>query len=160
MNLVNPTPLVHPPLHATQDLEWHRSIRELKEEDDDQVVDPVDNLEIFELIRHIRDPEHPFTLEELRVVEPNHIYVDEKKKIVSVKFTPTVPHCSLTSLIGLCIYLELQRCLPPFFKIDVSVARGSHIQEKEVNQQLGDKERVAAALENPSLLKMVEQCIR
>ena len=29
-----------------------------------------------------------------------------------------------------------------------------------VNKQVNDKERVAAALENPSLLPIVEECIR
>lgn len=29
-----------------------------------------------------------------------------------------------------------------------------------VNKQVNDKERVAAALENPNLLSIVEQCIR
>lgn len=34
----------------------------------DDVSDPFDAREIFDLIRHIRDPEHPLTLEELNVV--------------------------------------------------------------------------------------------
>ena len=36
---------------------------------------------------------------------------------------------------------------------------GSHASEAAVNKQLGDKERVAAALENPNLLGMVERCL-
>ena len=35
---------------------------------DDDVYDPFDAREIFDLIRHIRDPEHPLSLEELNVV--------------------------------------------------------------------------------------------
>jgi hypothetical protein len=36
---------------------------------------------------------------------------------------------------------------------------GSHMSEAAVNKQLNDKERVAAALENPPLLAMVDKCL-
>ena len=47
----------------------------------------------------------------------------------------------------------------PRFKVDIRVTPGSHQNEAAINKQLGDKERVAAALENPQLLNMVNQCI-
>ena len=48
--------------------------------------------EVFDIIRGIQDPEHPYTLEDLHVVtEEQCSYIDD---IVSVEFTPTVPHCS------------------------------------------------------------------
>ena len=34
------------------------------------------------------------------------------------------------------------------------------MNEKDVNKQLSDKERVAAALENENLLKMVNSCLQ
>lgn len=43
--------------------------------------------------------------------------------------------------------------------MDIVLAPGSHDSEAAVNKQLGDKERVAAALENPNLLEMVNACI-
>jgi metal-sulfur cluster biosynthetic enzyme len=46
------------------------------------------------LIRGIRDPEHPLTLEQLGVVFVEGINVDHSTKTVSVEFTPTIPHCS------------------------------------------------------------------
>jgi hypothetical protein len=36
---------------------------------------------------------------------------------------------------------------------------GSHSTEAQVNKQLNDKERVLAALENPSLAEMVNRCL-
>ena len=39
------------------------------------------------------------------------------------------------------------------------ITEGGHASRDAVNKQLNDKERVAAALENPNLLKMVEQCL-
>jgi len=44
-------------------------------------------------------------------------------------------------------------------QVDISVAPGAHATEAAVNKQLADKERVAAALENPNLLAMVDRCL-
>ncbi|ORC86622.1 MIP18 family protein [Trypanosoma theileri] len=153
--LVNPNPTVFH--HSEEPL--RRSAAELLREQDDTVRDPLDALEVYEHIRRIRDPEHPNTLEQLRVVRPQHITVDESRQLVRVEFTPTVPHCSMTTLIGLCIHVRLQRALPVHTKIDIRVAPGTHEQEQQVNKQLGDKERVAAALENSNLLNVVESCL-
>ncbi|XP_049982863.1 cytosolic iron-sulfur assembly component 2A isoform X2 [Alexandromys fortis] len=87
-------------------------------------------LEVYDLIRTIRDPEKPNTLEELEVVTESCVEVQEINEedcLVIIKFTPTAPHCSLATLI--------------------------------VNKQINDKERVAAAMENPNLREIVEQCV-
>jgi hypothetical protein len=106
-----------------------------------------------------------------------------------VFFTPTVSHCSMATLIGLCVRVQLLRALPPRFKVDIFVSPGSHSSEhagasahapwrgrgvacaastaltlhrassRAVNKQLNDKERVAAALENPQLLDKVNLCL-
>lgn len=76
-----------------------------------------------------------------------------------VLFTPTIPHCSMATLIGLAIRVRLLRSLPPRFKVQVEIAPGTHQSEAAVNKQLGDKERVAAALENQNLLDVVNQCL-
>lgn len=39
------------------------------------------------------------------------------------------------------------------------VTPGTHNAEQQVNKQLADKERVAAALENSHLIKVINQCI-
>ena len=121
--------------------------------------DPVTLQEIFDIIRRINDPEHPLTLEQLNVVQLDLIEVDDVKSRVHVKFTPTIPHCSMATLIGLSITTKLIRSLPIRFKISVNITPGTHNQEHEVNKQLNDKERVAAALENKHLLQVVDQCI-
>jgi hypothetical protein len=41
--------------------------------------------------------------------------------IIRVCFTPTVAHCSMATLIGLCIRVKLQRVLPQRFKVDIQV---------------------------------------
>ncbi|XP_051563003.1 cytosolic iron-sulfur assembly component 2B-like [Myxocyprinus asiaticus] len=128
-------------------------------DEDEDIADPIDDREIFDLIRSINDPEHPLSLEELNVVEQMRVNVNDQESTVSVEFTPTIPHCSMATLIGLSIKVKLLRSLPDRFKIDVHITPGTHASEDAVNKQLADKERVAAALENSQLLEVVNQCL-
>src|ERR1700712_85943 len=96
---------------------------------DDSLEDEIDGREIFDLIRNIKDPEHPLTLEELNVVSEDNIFIDHKKNEAVVKFTPTISHCSLATLIGLSIQVKLLRCLPARLKVDVRITEGSHSTE-------------------------------
>ena len=43
--------------------------------------------------------------------------------------------------------------------MDVFIREGTHVAEYAINKQLNDKERVAAAMENPHLLSVVKQCL-
>jgi metal-sulfur cluster biosynthetic enzyme len=128
--------------------------------------DPIDRAEVFELIRHLNDPEHPLTLEQLNVAALELIEVRDEPaggaggSTVDVRFTPTIPHCSMATLIGLSIRVKLLRALPPRFKVTVRITPGAHASEEAVNKQLADKERVAAALENGNLLDVVNKCVR
>ena len=112
---------------------------------------------VYEAIRNIKDPEHPYTLEELRVVELEKIRVDDLGSRVDIEFTPTIPHCSLATLIGLTIKVKLIRSLPSRMKVSVRVCKNTHKNEHDINKQLNDKERVAAAIENKHLLNLVNQ---
>ncbi len=69
------------------------------------------------MIRSIQDPEHPLTLESLKVVSLEHCHVDEEKQQVTVFYNPTVPQCTLTTVIGLSIHTVLDRCLPTRFHV-------------------------------------------
>lgn len=109
-------------------------------------------------IRLISDVERPQTLVEMNVVQQSQVLVHDNST-VSVHFTPTNPHCSLASFIGLCLHVKLLRTLPSRFKVTISITPGSHVSEAEINAQLQDKERVAAAMTKQSLMQMVDQCI-
>lgn len=111
------------------------------------------------MVRDISDPEHPLTLEQLHVVQEEHIEVSDELNTVTVQFTPTIPHCSMASLIGLSIRVKLLRSLPPRFKVSVKVTPGTHVGEIALNKQLADKERIAAALENKHLAEVINECI-
>lgn len=141
-------------LHTTP-----RDRQKTRSELNNDVNDPFDQREIFDFIRDINDPEHPLSLEDLKVVNEKDIYINDEQNSVKVQFTPTIPHCSMATLIGLAIQVRLMRVLPRRFKIEVEIAPGTHQSEKAVNKQLKDKERVAAALENQNLIGVVNQCL-
>jgi len=108
------------------------------------------------MLRNINDPEHPLTLEQLNVVNPDLIEVNNKDSYVKVQFTPTITQCSMATLIGLMIRVKLHRSLSTRFKVDVMIESGKHDTEKDINKQLNDKERVFAALENPHLSGIIK----
>ncbi|XP_050716793.1 cytosolic iron-sulfur assembly component 2A-like isoform X1 [Eriocheir sinensis] len=117
---------------------------------------------VYDILRTLRDPEKDATLEDLEVIQEDRIKVERfnnDKFLVKVEFVPTVPHCSLATLIGLCIRQKLQRCFPYPCKVNISIAQGTHNIVEDVNKQINDKERVAAALENPNLSQVVEKCL-
>ncbi|KAG8997966.1 hypothetical protein FRB94_007269 [Tulasnella sp. JGI-2019a] len=69
--------------------------------DDEDEDTPIDAQEVFDLLRSITDPEHPLTLEELKVVSRDQIKVDGR--MVDVEFTPTTPACGMANVIGKCL---------------------------------------------------------
>jgi hypothetical protein len=61
---------------------------------DNEVMDEIDEREVFDYIRSIQDPEHPLTLEELNVLDIDSVSIDHKASVCKIQFTPTIPHCS------------------------------------------------------------------
>lgn len=122
---------------------------------------------IADLISPITDPEHPLTLGSLSVVNLPDIHIKPLARtpsltVVTVLITPTITHCSLATVIGLGVRVRLEQALPPRFRVDVKIKEGTHSTAEAVTRQLSDKERVAAAMENESLVgvirKMLEGC--
>ncbi|KAI5959768.1 uncharacterized protein KGF55_005000 [Candida pseudojiufengensis] len=136
------------------------SLSELSNSED---IEEIDEQEIFDLISTISDPEHPLTLAQLAVVNLEDIHIEKKPhdqiSQVTIKITPTITHCSLATLIGLGIRVRLDRSLPARFRIKIYIKEGSHQSENQVNKQLNDKERVAAACENDQLLSVISQML-
>ncbi|KAJ3411468.1 fumarase fum1 [Chytridiales sp. JEL 0842] len=115
-------------------------------ENDDSVVDQIDADEIYDLIRNINDPEHPLTLEQLHVAQLEHIdVVPETNHSEATTLTAGPLQGKIGRLMTVDVKKELRVCYP-----------GRH----QVNKQLNDKERVAAALENAHLLEVVNQCLK
>ena len=57
----------------------------------------------------------------------------------------------MAQMIGLMIKVTLSRFLPKKFKTRILITPGTHVNELEINKQINDKERVAAAVENSSI---------
>ncbi|WVZ60738.1 hypothetical protein U9M48_010720 [Paspalum notatum var. saurae] len=106
-------------------------------------ADALDPLDVFDTVRDIKDPEHPYSLEQLSVLSQESISVDEKLGRIQITFTPTVQHCSMATIIGLCLRLKLMQNFPPHFKVtpyvilelclpevDIKVAPGSLANEE------------------------------
>ncbi|KDQ59594.1 hypothetical protein JAAARDRAFT_192100 [Jaapia argillacea MUCL 33604] len=165
MEIYNPNPTVYKSTRPTvrypkESSLWLVDDLDDRQDKDEDEVEEIDQDEIFDLIRSITDPEHKhMTLEDLMVVTAPQIHISPAKNVVDIEFTPTVPHCGMSTLIGLSIRVRLLRSLPQRFKVDIRVKPGSHQSEHAINKQLNDKERVAAALENPALLTAVEDCL-
>ena len=150
MQVENANPSVHQKLEQ----------RKISETDfDNNYEDEMDEREVFDIIRHLQDPEHPLSLEELNVLDIDSVKLDHQNRTCKIEFTPTIPHCSMATLIGLSIQVKLLRSLPKNYKIEVSIKPGTHASEVAINKQLADKERVAAALENVHLLQVVNKCL-
>lgn len=142
----------------------------IDESDSDAESEPIDEQEVYDLIATMSDPEHPITLGSLAVVSLPDISIRStipsrpasNLRTVTVLVTPTIQHCSLATVIGLGVRVRLEESLPPRFRVDVKIKEGTHSTADEVNKQLADKERVAAALWNPTLQsfikKMMETC--
>ncbi|KIW23550.1 uncharacterized protein PV07_11740 [Cladophialophora immunda] len=142
----------------------------LEPSDSDAEEEPIDAQEIYDLVATMSDPEHPITLGSLAVVSLPDISIkptipnrpNSNLQTVTVLITPTIQHCSLATVIGLGVRVRLEESLPPRFRVDVRIKEGTHSTADEVNKQLADKERVAAALWNPTLQsfikKMLETC--
>ncbi len=118
--------------------------------------------EVWLLVRVIRDPEHPFTLSQLRVVSPSLVKYERAVNTFVVQFKPTIPNCSLSSIIGLSIRVRIlcNYVLDPPFKLVVRVADRSHDDYELINKQLLDKERIAGALEKSEVARIIRNCIQ
>jgi len=159
MSGFNLNPIIHTTSTVTRSDEDTLPQEDIEEDSKGESRDPIDSLEVFDLLRNINDPEHPLTLEQLNVVKLDLIEVNDKASTLSVNFTPTIPHCSMATLIGLCLRVKLLRSVAKRFKVSVKITPGTHASEDEINKQLNDKERVIAALENAPLLEVVNKCV-
>lgn len=74
---------------------------------------------VFDILRDIRDPERPENLVQLGVIceEDIRVCVRDGRMDVNIEFTPTVPHCHLATLIGLCITAKMARVFPHKYKV-------------------------------------------
>jgi len=114
-----------------------------------------------ESLAGIKDPEEPFTLEQMKMLSEEDVDVGyHPVPRLRITWKPTNPACTCAVNIGLCIRYKLMTDFPDLpFKVNIYVKEGSHTSPQEVDKQVNDKERVAAALENPDIMQLVTTCI-
>lgn len=141
------------------------SLLDETDDESDALPEQIDEQEVFDLISTISDPEHPLSLGSLAVVSLPDIHISPPRglaspiRTVTVLVTPTITHCSLATVIGLGVRVRLEQALPPRFRVDVRIKEGSHTTAEQVTKQLNDKERVAAALENGTLMSVLKKML-
>jgi len=120
--------------------------------------------EVFSIIRNLRDPEYPdTTLEQLSVVSKEQITIDTSKRMLSIgiRFTPTVPHCSQATIIGLSIRKMMEASLGVVtHRLYIEVEPGTHHDDKLITKQINDKERIGAAMESPNVRRIVFKAMK
>ncbi|KAF1808721.1 cytoplasmic protein-like protein required for cell viability [Eremomyces bilateralis CBS 781.70] len=154
-------------LSATQPIDdpFDEALSASESESDRDFDEEIDAQEIYDLIAPISDPEHPLSLGSLAVVNLPDIHISRPSSArsristVVIDITPTITHCSLATVIGLGVRVRLEQALPPRFRIDVRIKEGTHSTGDAVTKQLGDKERVAAALENNTLRGVIRRML-
>ena len=124
-----------------------------KLENDGKIEDEIDIYEIFDLIRNMNDPEHPYNLEELNIISLDDIIVDNINRIITVYFTPTIENCGFASLIGLSIKKKLLNFISPKYNIDVLIKEQKNESDKNLNKQMNDKERLEASILNKNIVE-------
>eukprot|EP00760_Papus_ankaliazontas_P002927 PhM_4_TR11332/c0_g1_i1/m.103944 len=129
----------------------------------------LDAEDIFYMVSNIRDPEHSeYTLADLNVIAMDRIsVVDISNETfpsyeIRIELRPTAPRCSLMSIIGLSVLYSIDTQLPHYqalWRVMPTVEKGTHDQWEMLNKQLRDKERVAAALENPNIVAELKRIV-
>ena len=147
----NLNPLVKTKLHKYKK-DWLNERQKL--ENDDNIEDKVDMYEVFEIIRNITDPEHPYNLEELNIISLEDISVDNDNRLITVYFTPTIANCGFASFIGLSIKKKLLNFISPKYNIDVLIKEPKNESDKNLNKQMNDKERLEASYLNEKLVDL------
>lgn len=74
VTLINPNPILYERKKASR--------RESEVILDEDVREDIDSGEIFEYLKDIKDPEHPYSLEQLNVVREEQIDVDDPGNFV------------------------------------------------------------------------------
>ena len=145
----NLNPIIKTKLYKYK-IDWLNEREKL--EKDDNIEDKIDKYEVFEIIRNITDPEHPYNLEELNIISLEDIIVDNENRLIAVYFTPTIDNCGFASLIGLSIKKKLLNFISPKYNIDVLIKEPKSDNDKNLNKQMNDKERLEASNLNKDIV--------
>lgn len=115
----------------------------------------MDKKEILDILKNVYDPEHPISVLDLKIVEAEDIFIEGDK--ARIEFKPTSPFCPMGGLIGVVIKYALEKKLGK--EVEVRVKKGTHAQEKLLNDMLRDKKKYEEMLARLKPSGLLEQCI-
>ncbi|TNV74475.1 hypothetical protein FGO68_gene1533 [Halteria grandinella] len=132
------------------------------DEDEIQELEQL-RLEVYDIIKTIKDPEEPGTLEELEMITEDLVSVRKENGLPSIRieWAPTNPECKCALTIALCIRTKLfQQLSVQNAKIDIYIKEGKHSIKDQIDKQVNDKERVLAAMENENVVAVIADLIQ
>lgn len=115
----------------------------------------MDKEAVMETLKKVNDPEHPMSVVDLKIVEPEDVTIDNEK--VKIQFKPTSPYCPMGGVIGVLIKHALEKKFNGEF--DVSVKAGTHMQEDMLNEVLRNKEKYGEILKKMEDSGILKSCI-
>ena len=98
---------------------------------------------VFDMVKNIKDPEYPYTLQQLGIVSVDDIRIE--KRVLTLEFKPTIMNCTMAVFIGLALIAKLNLCVPKQYICRVKIKSGTHNDEANLNKQFCDKERSESA---------------
>ncbi|CAG9324457.1 unnamed protein product [Blepharisma stoltei] len=115
----------------------------------------------IDAIGSIKDPDHTESLRELGVVSEEEIQVEEISGGYSalIRWKPNCYTCPHASNMALCMRYKLQEAFNnnENIKIDILLKDDGHSTKYDIDKQVNDKERVAAALEKKEVVDMIKE---
>lgn len=126
---------------------------------------------VFSILKEIRDPEFPCYLFSLNILCLEKIsienYILNQNTTINIVIAPTYNRCTMSSIIGLSIknilFNELTGTFFKFYfpttwswKYCTIIPSWFHIKGPMLTKQLNDKERISAAIENPSIRNIIK----
>lgn len=116
----------------------------------------MDKSDVLQVLQKVNDPEHPISIVDLKIVTEDDINILPDK--VEVEFSPTVPFCPMGGAIGVIIKYALEKEFN--ISVSVKVKSGTHVQEKALNETLGDPAKYEEAREKFIEAGLMDQCIQ
>lgn len=105
----------------------------------------VDTLEILGILNNVIDPEVGHSIVEFGLVRSDLINVDEKNKLIKVKWIPTTPFCPLIAYISAVIWYTIKNKYPEW---NVKVKLHDNVIGAETwNEMLTDNDKLKAIMD-------------
>ncbi len=119
----------------------------------------MDKEKIMAKLEKVLDPEHPISILDLKIVEPEDVTIDEENNSITIEFKPTTPFCPMGGVIGVLVKKAISDIAESNEKIIVRCKEGAHTQEEMVNKMVNDEQTYEEILNKLNEIGMLQRCI-